>query len=66
MAVPELSLTEQHIVLLSPPGSTREIATAVGLDEQTIDRHLARAHRKLERVSALQRRVDGEINRRQR
>ena len=34
MAVPELSLTEQHIVLLSPPGSTREIATAVGLDEQ--------------------------------
>jgi DNA-binding CsgD family transcriptional regulator len=67
MAVPELSLTEQHIVLLVAAGrGTREIATAVGLDEQTVDWHLARARRKLERVSALQRRVDGEINGRQR
>jgi len=67
MAVPELSLTEQRVVLLVAAGrSTREIATAIGLDEQTVDWHLARARRKLERVSALQRRVDGELNTRQR
>ena len=63
MAVPELSLTEKHIVLLVAAGrSAREIAADVGLEEQTVDWHLARARRKLEQVSALQRRVDREID----
>jgi len=67
VAVPELSLTEQHIVLLLAEGrTTREIAADVGLDERTVDWHIARARRKLEQVSALHRRVDGAINRQQR
>jgi DNA-binding CsgD family transcriptional regulator len=49
--VPELSLTEERIVLLLAEGrSKREIAEAVGLDEQTVGWHLELASRKLERA----------------
>ncbi|HEX4527688.1 MAG TPA: LuxR C-terminal-related transcriptional regulator [Gaiellaceae bacterium] len=60
MAIPVLSLTEQRVVLLVAEGrSPSEIAAAVGLDERTVEWHLARASHKLEQVSALHRRVDG-------
>jgi DNA-binding CsgD family transcriptional regulator len=56
--VPELSLTEQQVVSLVAAGrSKREIALRVGVDERTVDWHLARAARKLEGASALHRRV---------
>ena len=62
VAVPELSLTEKRIVLgLAAGRSAREIAVEIGLDERTVDWHIARARRKLEQVSALQRRVDEQI-----
>jgi len=64
VAVPELSLTEQRVVLLVAAGrGRREIAAEVGLDERTVSWHIARARQKLEQVSALQRRIDGEIKR---
>jgi DNA-binding CsgD family transcriptional regulator len=56
--VPKLSLTEERIVLLLAEGLSKgEIAEAVGLDERTVGWHLARAGRKLERASALHKRV---------
>ena len=56
--VPELSLTEERIVLLVAQGrSRREIAAVVGLDARTVDWHLAQANRKLEKASALLDRV---------
>ena len=59
--VPELSLTEERIVLLLAEGRSRhEIATEVGLDERTVDWHLARAARKLEHASALHRHVSAQ------
>ena len=58
MPVPELSLTEERIVLLLAEGrSKQEIAEAVGLDERTVGWHLERAGRKLEQASALHKRV---------
>lgn len=58
MPVPELSLTEERIVLLLAEGrSNREIAEVVGLDERTVGWHLERAGRKLEQASALHKRV---------
>ena len=58
--VPELSLTEERIVrLLSEGLSNGEIAKAVGLDERTVDWHLERAGRKLERAAVLHKRVKG-------
>lgn len=58
MPVPKLSLTEERIVLLLAGGLSKgEIAEAVGLDERTVDWHLARAGLKLERASALHKRV---------
>jgi DNA-binding CsgD family transcriptional regulator len=64
VAVPELSLTEQRVVLLVAAGrGRREIAAEVGLDERTVSWHIARARQKLEQVSALHRRIDGEIKR---
>ena len=58
MPVPELSLTEERIVLLLAEGrSKREIAESVGLDERTVGWHLERASRKLEQASALHTRV---------
>jgi DNA-binding CsgD family transcriptional regulator len=67
VAVPELSSTEKRVVLLVAAGrSAREIAADIGLDERTVDWHIARARRKLEQVSALHRRVDREIKMKQR
>ena len=61
MPVPELSLTEERIVLLLAEGRSRtEIAEAVGLDERTVGWHLERAGRKLEQASALHKRVRAE------
>ena len=54
MPVPELSHTEEQIVLLAARGRSRqEIATALGLDLRTVDWHLEQANRKLEKASAL-------------
>ena len=56
--VPELSQTEERIVLLVAQGrSRREIAAVVGLDVRTVDWHLTQANRKLEKASALLERV---------
>ena len=67
MAVPELSLTEKRIILLVAAGRSRgEIAADLSLDERTVTWHIARAHQKLEQVSALHRRVAEEINKEQR
>ena len=58
MPVPELSLTEERIVLLLAEGrSKREVAEAVGLDQRIVDWHLERAVRKLDQASALHKRV---------
>jgi len=58
MSVPELSPTEERIVLLLAAGlSTGDIAADVGLDERTVDWHLVRAARKLEAASALRKHV---------
>ena len=58
MPVPELSRTEERIVLLVAQGRCRrEIAAVVGLDIRTVDWHLAQANRKLEKASALLDRV---------
>ena len=60
MPVPELSQTEERIVLLVAQGRSRdEIAALVGLDVRTVDWHLAHANRKLEKASALLDRVRG-------
>lgn len=60
MPVPELSLTEERIVLLLASGrSNGEIAEEVGLDERTVGWHLERAGRKLEQAAALHKRVRG-------
>lgn len=54
MSVPELSPTEERIVLMLAVGHTpREIADGVGLDERTVEWHLLRAARKLETASSL-------------
>lgn len=59
MAIPELSLTEERIVSLRAAGrSKREIAASVALDERTVEWHLVRAVRKLERASRLHRLVN--------
>ena len=58
MSVPELSPTEERIVLLLAAGlSAGEIADGVGLDERTVAWHLVRAERKLETASALRQHV---------
>ena len=58
MSVPELSPTEERIVLLLAAGlTTGEIADGVGLDERTVAWHLVRAGRKLATASALRQHV---------
>lgn len=58
MSVPELSPTEERIVLLLATGQTTgEIAAGVGLDERTVAWHLVRAARKLETASVLRQHV---------
>ena len=65
MPVPELSPTEERIVLLLAQGRSKsEIAAAVGLDARTVDWHLTQANRKLEKASALLERVRGTGNER--
>ena len=60
----DLSLTEERIVRLLAGGwSRREVATDVGLDERTVEWHVARATRKLERASALNERVRRAVSR---
>jgi DNA-binding CsgD family transcriptional regulator len=52
--VPELSPTEERIVLLRAQGRSRcEIAAIVDLDRRTVDWHLTQANRKLEKASAV-------------
>jgi DNA-binding CsgD family transcriptional regulator len=54
----QLSLIEERIVLLLAAGRSKgETAEAVGLDERTVGWHLERAGRKLERASAIHKRV---------
>jgi DNA-binding CsgD family transcriptional regulator len=56
--VPELSPTEERIVLLLATGLTAsEVAAGVGLDERTVTWHLVRAARKLETASVLRQHV---------
>ena len=54
MAVPELSTVEQQIVLLVAQGRTRRaIGAELGLSLKTVDWHIARGRRKLERAATL-------------
>jgi DNA-binding NarL/FixJ family response regulator len=54
MAVPELSAVEQQIVLLVAQGrSRRAIGAELGLSLKTVDWHIARGRRKLERAATL-------------
>ena len=63
MPVPELSLTEEMVVLLFAAGrTTPEIAAALGLDEKTVEWHVARAAQKLEHAAALHLRVQKRTN----
>jgi DNA-binding CsgD family transcriptional regulator len=56
--VPELSPTEEQIVLLLAAGqSASDIAAGIGLDVRTVEWHLIRAARKLETARALQQHV---------
>jgi DNA-binding CsgD family transcriptional regulator len=55
VSVPELSPTEEQIVLLLAAGqSASDIAAGVGLDVRTVEWHLVRAARKLETARTLQ------------
>lgn len=61
MAIPELSAVEQQIVLLVAEGrSRRAIADALGLSLKTVDWHVARGRRKLERAATLHERLQAE------
>jgi len=63
MAVPELSFTEERIVLLLAAGQSRhEIAAGVGLDERTVGWHLAQAARKLEQAARLHQSVQTAVD----
>jgi DNA-binding CsgD family transcriptional regulator len=54
VSVPQLSPTEERIVLLLAAGhSASQIAGEVGLDERTVEWHLVRAARKLGTASSL-------------
>jgi len=63
MAVPELSAVEQQIVLLVAQGqSRRAIADELGLSLKTVDWHIARGRRKLERAATLHDRMQREAD----
>ncbi|MBA2475380.1 MAG: helix-turn-helix transcriptional regulator [Actinobacteria bacterium] len=58
MPVPELSPIEEQVVLLVTAGqSNRAVADELRLSLRTIEWHLARARRKLERAATLHNRV---------
>ena len=60
MPVPELTLTEEQIVLLLAEGLSKgAVAEVLGLDERTVDWHLGRASRKLEHASNLNEHMQG-------
>jgi DNA-binding NarL/FixJ family response regulator len=63
VAVPELSAVEQQIVLLVAQGrSRRAIADELGLSLKTVDWHVARGRRKLERAATLHERMQAEAD----
>src|SRR5215211_2222790 len=63
MAVPELSAVEQQIVLLVAQGrSRRAIADELGRSLKTVDWHIARGRRKLERAAMLHDRMQREAD----
>lgn len=58
MPVPELSPIEERVALLVAGGrSTQAVADELGVSVRTIDWHLARARRKLERAATLHDRI---------
>jgi len=58
VSITELSPIEERIVLLVAQGvSVEEVAAEVGVAARTVDWHLARASRKLERMATLHRRI---------
>lgn len=60
MSVPELSPIEERVVLLVAEGrSVEAIAADLGVRRRTVEWHLGRANRKLEKASALLDRVQG-------
>jgi DNA-binding CsgD family transcriptional regulator len=59
VSVPELTPIEERIVLLvAACGSVKEVAAKLGVGARTVEWHLARARRKLERTSSLHHRVE--------
>jgi DNA-binding NarL/FixJ family response regulator len=61
VAIPELSAVEQQVVLLVAQGrSRRAIADELGLSLKTVDWHVERGRRKLERAAALHDRMERE------
>ena len=59
MSVPELTPIEKHIVLSVAAGeSVEDLAAELGVRARTVEWHLARARRKLERTSSLHDRVE--------
>lgn len=64
MAIPQLSAIEQQIVLLVAHGrSRRDIADELGLSLKTVDWHIARGRRKLERAATLHEQMQREADR---
>ena len=64
MAVPELSAIEKQIVLLVAQGRSRHaIADELDLSLKTVDWHIARGRRKLERAALLHDRMQREADR---
>jgi DNA-binding NarL/FixJ family response regulator len=59
VSVPELTPIEERVVLLVAEGrSVEAIAAELGVTARTVDWHLVRARRKLERTSSLHNRVE--------
>jgi DNA-binding CsgD family transcriptional regulator len=58
VSVPDLSPIEERIALLVARGrSSRSIADELGVSPRTVEWHLGRARRKLERTASLHRRL---------
>lgn len=63
VAIPELSPVEQQIILLVAQGrSRRDIADELRLSLKTVDWHVARGRRKLERAATLHERMQQEAD----